>query len=110
MSTLKGEVSTLTDKLKRETERVNEVWRMSCEQVSAFDEAVTAKDAEIEDLKAKVALLEASRSDTIASPTQIPALESPRVATHGPSMSMSPSLPHSSREVPHVGLSSLDSS
>ena len=40
VSTLEGEVSELADKLKRETERVNEVWRMSCEQVSAFDEVV----------------------------------------------------------------------
>ena len=42
VSTLKGEVSTLTDKLKREIERVNRVLHMSCEQVSDFDEAVTA--------------------------------------------------------------------
>ena len=40
--------------------RQREVWRMSCEQVSAFDEAVSAKDAEIDSLKARIAELEAS--------------------------------------------------
>lgn len=48
VSSLEGEVSTLTDKLTRKTERVSEVWRMSCEQVSVFDETISAKYSEIE--------------------------------------------------------------
>ena len=61
VSGLKGEVDVLAHKLKQETERVNAVWHMSCEQVSTFDEAVSAKDAEIDSLKARVVELEASQ-------------------------------------------------
>ena len=63
VSGLKGKVDALTHKLrlKQETERVNAVWCMSCEQVSAFDEAVSAKDAEIDSLKARIVELETSQ-------------------------------------------------
>ena len=45
----------LADKLKGETEKVNEVWRVSCDQVIAFDEAISAKDTDISSLKARLA-------------------------------------------------------
>ena len=54
VSALNEEVHRLKDRLERETERVNEMWRMNCAQVSGFDEAIIAKDKEIEMLKSKV--------------------------------------------------------
>ena len=66
VSSLEGEVSTLAENLKKESERVNEVWRMSCDQVSCFDEIVTSKDAEIERLKARIIELETSRVDPLS--------------------------------------------
>ena len=39
---------------------MSEMWRMNCARVTGFDEAVTAKDIEIETLKAKVSESEAS--------------------------------------------------
>ena len=99
MSTLQGEVSTLTDKLRTETERVSEGWRTSCEQVSGFDEAVTAKDAEIDRLKARIAELEASRVDSTAVPAlgmHVTEPASPRVLAVGHSSTEAPPSPHSS--------------
>ena len=40
--------------------RVDEMWKINCAQIVAFDETITAKDAEIGRLTAKVAELEAS--------------------------------------------------
>ena len=82
----------LADKLKRETERVNEVWRMSCEQVSSFNEAVTVKDAGMNNLKASIAELEASRLDPAAPPTHTPVSELPRIVICGPVPHPSPHL------------------
>ena len=59
VSSLKEAVSRLEGMLKKETERVGEMWRMNCAQVYAFDEAITAKDSEIITLRAKVAELQA---------------------------------------------------
>ena len=58
VSELEREVSRLNEEWKRENERVNEMWRMNCAQLSGFDEAITAKDAEISRLQAKIAELE----------------------------------------------------
>ena len=85
VSALQREVSTLTDKLRRETERVNEVWRMSCEQVSSFDEAITEKDVEIDSLKARIAELETASTPPVALPTTgtcAHSLASPWVGIH----------------------------
>ena len=60
VSTLKVEVCELTDKLRRETERLNEVWRVSCDQVSSFDETIVAKEEKIGRLRARIAEIEAS--------------------------------------------------
>ena len=90
VSTLEGEFTALADKPKKETERVNDVWYMSSEQVSAFDEAVTAKDAEISNLKARVAELEAACLGPAAPPTHTPASEFPRTLTRGLSVCASP--------------------
>ena len=61
VSMLNGEVSMLADKQKKEADRAIEVWRMSCEQVTLFDEAVTAKDAEIDSLRVRITELEAAQ-------------------------------------------------
>ena len=57
---LNSTVNQLEDALKKETDRVNEVWRMSCTQLSSFDEAMTAKEAEILTLKSRIGELEAA--------------------------------------------------
>ena len=62
VSELEREVSRLNEDWKRENERVNEIWRMNCAQLSGFDEAITAKDPEISRLQAKIAELGASRT------------------------------------------------
>ena len=71
---------------------------MSCEQVTILDQAVTARDAEIESLKVRIAELEASRSDPVALPMHVPALELPHTVTRGPSVSAVHASHHSSRE------------
>ena len=85
---LKEEISALADKLKGESERVNEVWRMSCEQLSSFDEMVISKDAEVGRLKARIAEMEGSREGT-------PATTRPEPRPHHPSTTF-PLVPHSS--------------
>ena len=104
VSMLEGEISTLADKLKRETERVNEVWRMSCEQVSAFDWAVSAKDAEINSLRATIVELETSRLDPVAFRTHSPCFELSHAVTYGPSVSMPRPSPHLSHVASRAGL------
>ena len=59
VSCLREEVSKLSEKLERETERVSEMWKLNCAQVASFDEAVVAKDAEMEQLKLKISGLKA---------------------------------------------------
>ena len=57
---LEAKVSSLSGELARVRERVNEMWKLNCAQVVAFNETITAKDAEIERVTAKIAGLEAS--------------------------------------------------
>ena len=82
VSALQREVRTLTDNLRRETERVSKVWRMSFEQVSSFDEAITEKYVEIDSIKAGIAELETASTRLVALPTTgmcAHSLASPRV-------------------------------
>lgn len=53
------ESKCLQDELKREKERVREMWKMNCAQLAGFDEALSSKEAEIETLKERVSQLEA---------------------------------------------------
>ena len=48
---LEAKVSSLSGELARVMERVNEIWKLNCAQMV---ESITAKDAEIEQLTAKV--------------------------------------------------------
>ena len=57
---LEDKVSELSGELKRVRGRVDEMWRMNCAQVVAFDETITEKDSEIELLTSRIAELEAS--------------------------------------------------
>ena len=59
-SSLKEEVTKVKDSLGKESERVRELWKTNCAQVASFDTAITAKDNEIESLRARVAELEAA--------------------------------------------------
>ena len=61
MDTLQADVSSLSDRLRRETDRANEMWRLSCAQVAGFEDVLTTKEAEMEKLKARIQELEASR-------------------------------------------------
>ena len=73
VSSLNEEVTRLNEMLKRETERVVEMWKMNCAQVIGFDEAITTKDSEIEALKAKVAELQTSLGRRPMGSTSVPA-------------------------------------
>lgn len=77
VSSLKEEVSEVRDNLKKETERVGEMWKMNCAQVAGFDEAITAKDNEIECLKARISELEASLGRRPLGPALVPTTVSP---------------------------------
>ena len=70
-SSLKEEVTKVKHSLGKESERVRELWKTNCAQVASFDTAITAKDNEIESLRARVAELEAAAGSvsTIATPT-----------------------------------------
>ena len=72
---LEVEVSSLSSELERVKGRVNEMWKLNCAQVAGFDEAIVAKDAEIERLAARVAELEAKLAVVpnvgLAQPTHI---------------------------------------
>ena len=83
VSSLEGEVSRLGELLKKETERVSEMWRMSCAQVAGFDEAITAKDTEIESLRGRISELEASVGRRPMGPALVPAA-APTVHPPGP--------------------------
>ena len=56
---LEAEVSHLSGELVRVKGRVDEMWKINCAQVVAFDDTITEKDEEIERLTARVAELEA---------------------------------------------------
>ena len=83
VSSLEGDVSRLGELLKKETERVSEMWRMSCAQVAGFDEAITAKDTEIELQRARISELEASVGRRPMGPALVPAA-APTVHPPGP--------------------------
>ena len=53
--TLEAEVSSLQVALAGERERVKELWKANCMQLSEFDAALTAKDEEIERLREQLA-------------------------------------------------------
>jgi cell division protein FtsB len=72
VSSLNEEVSRVREMLQKETERVSEMWRMNCAQVVGFDEAMTAKDSEIESLKARISELEASTGRRPMGPASVP--------------------------------------
>ena len=52
---------------------VNEIWKLNCSQMVAFDETITGKDAEIEQLTAKVTELEASLTSYRCRPCSVDA-------------------------------------
>ena len=52
---LQAEVSSLQEALAGERERVKELWKANCMQLSEFDAALTAKDDEIEKLREQLA-------------------------------------------------------
>ena len=54
-------MSRLREQLGRETECAGEMRKVNCAQLVAFGETITAKDAEIERLLARVVVLEAPR-------------------------------------------------
>ena len=83
VSSLKEEVSEVRDKLTKETERVGEMWKMNCAQVTGFDETFTAKDSEIARLKARISELERARPTSpvlVPTPTPVSRIE-PTVLT-----------------------------
>ena len=86
---LEAKVSSLSGELATVRERVNEMWKLNCAQVVAFDETITAKNAEIEWLTAKVAELEASL-------VRAPDVDSARVTQTSLTTSKDPSGSHSS--------------
>lgn len=65
-------MSKLTSSLSKESERVGEMWRMNCAQVTGLDEAITEKDMEIVQLKARVSELEASSVHRASSSEVVP--------------------------------------
>ena len=66
-------MSALSGELARVRERVNEIWKLNCSQMVAFDETITGKDAEIEQLTAKVTELEASLTSYRCRPCSVDA-------------------------------------
>ena len=87
MSSLHEEVTKLRERLTKESERVNEMWRMNCAQVSGFDEAITAKDADIEELRAKVLEIEGCEPEG-PDPTSIPPVVHVPSSVHGETSSV----------------------
>ena len=53
-------MSKVQHMLEGKRERVGEMWRMNCAQVGGFDEAIIAKDREIDSLRSRVGKLVAS--------------------------------------------------
>ena len=77
---------------------------MSCEQVSAFDEAVTAKDAEIGSLKARIAELEEPCTDPVAHSPHTRGSEPSERDARGHPVSMPYPSPHSGHGVLRASL------
>ena len=56
--TLANESKFLQETIKKEKERVREMWKMNCAQVAGFDKALSSKEAEIDALKERISQLE----------------------------------------------------
>ena len=52
------EVRNVTDKLNEEKTKYNVLWRMNCDQLREYDEALAAKEEKLFSLGAKLASLE----------------------------------------------------
>ena len=61
---LQTELHTLHNALESSKARVKEIWKISCEQVAEFDVLVTAKDAEIAELKSQLAARRETRGSS----------------------------------------------
>ena len=89
---LEAKVSSVSGELARVKARVDEIWRINCAQVAAFDETITAKDTDIERLTVRVAELEARlpRASDV---------EPARVSTHPSLLPHTPPVPAPSSEI-----------
>ena len=54
---LEDEVSEMREQLERERYKYKELWKMSCEQLTGYDEAMASKEEEVEKWKARLAEL-----------------------------------------------------
>ena len=103
MSSLEEEVGRVRELLKRETERVGEMWQMNCAQVAGFNEAMTARDGEIETLKARISELETPVIGRSGGPSAVhPAVfvvcpSEPIAGSLAGSVPLVPQTPHSMR-------------
>ena len=88
VSYLKEEVAKVNDLRRKDSERVRELWRGNCEQVAGFDQAIAAKDSEIDSLRARVAELEAAAGSvpaaTAPTPLRVHCLPASRVGVMAP--------------------------
>ena len=57
-ATLSEEVSVVRGKVRQEKDKHTALWRMNCEQLAEYDEAITSKDGETEALRGRVEMLE----------------------------------------------------
>ena len=84
---MKEEVAKVNDLRRKDSERVQELWRGNCEQVAGFDQAIAAKDSEIDSLRAIVAELEAAAGSvpaaTAPTPLRVPPAHSPPASRVG---------------------------
>ena len=55
---LKIDVGQLNEKVKREKDKYKDLWRLNCEQLREYDDAIAEKEEEIERLRRQVAVLE----------------------------------------------------
>ena len=77
----------MNDLRRKDSERVRELWRGNCDQVAGFDQAIAAKDSEIDSLRARVAELEAAAGSvpaaTAPTPLRVPPAHSPPASRVG---------------------------
>ena len=66
---------SLQEESKLEKERVKDVWKLNCAQLSGLDEALLSKEAEIEAMKLRISQLE-----TVANPSVVPLMLPPSPA------------------------------
>ena len=72
---LKSQVNSLDDVVKKEKARAKEMWRANCEYLAEHDELIAAKDAEIELLKGRLATAEQQRQEQTPSELSHPPVE-----------------------------------